>query len=173
MPLRFMPLPPSQFYSIDPDTKAPTLKRLRAFTRLLDRVITIPGTGVGIGLDPILGLLPIGGDFIGVMLSAYIVLEAARLGVSKATLGRMVWNITLDGLVGAIPIFGDFFDFAWKANDHNIKLLEEHLKFPTRRKKADGWFVLVMLIGLFALAIALVALTVFLTRVLAQLFSGG
>ncbi|MEM7553450.1 MAG: DUF4112 domain-containing protein [Cyanobacteria bacterium P01_A01_bin.84] len=168
-----MSLPPSQFYSIDPETKAPTLKRLRVFSRVLDRAITIPGTGIGIGLDPILGFLPIGGDFIGVMLSAYIVLEAARLGASKATLGKMVWNIILDGLVGVIPVLGDFFDFAWKANNKNIKLLEDHLKFPTQRKKADGWFILVMLLGLFLFAIALVALTVFITRLLAQLFVGG
>ena len=87
-----MSLPPSQFYSLNPDTKAPTLKRLRTLSRILDKAITIPGTGIGVGLDPSLGLLPAGGDFLGVLLSSYIVLESARLGASKATLGR-IFNV--------------------------------------------------------------------------------
>lgn len=168
-----MSLPPSQFYSLDPDVKAPTLKRLRIFSRILDKAITIPGTGIGIGLDPILGLLPVGGDFLGIFLSAYIVLEAARLGASKATLGRMTLNIIIDALVGIIPVLGDFFDFAWKANDHNIKLLEEHLKFPSHKKRADTWFVFVLLAGLLIFAIALVAFTVVITRFFWSIFTGS
>ena len=168
-----MSLPPSQFYSLNPDKKAPTLKRLRAFSRLLDKAITIPGTKIGIGLDPILGLLPVGGDFLGVLLSAYIVLEAARLGASKATLGRMTANIIIDSLVGAIPILGDFFDFAWQANDHNIKLLEEHLKFPSQKKRADTWFVLLLLVILLFLAIGLVTFTVVVTRFIWGFILGG
>ncbi|MEL7244752.1 MAG: DUF4112 domain-containing protein [Cyanobacteria bacterium J06641_2] len=168
-----MSLPPSQFYSLNPDTKAPTLKRLRALSRVLDKAITIPGTGIGVGLDPILGLLPAGGDFLGVLLSAYIVLEAARLGASKATLGRMTVNIIIDALVGLIPVLGDFFDFAWKANDHNIKLLEEHLKFPSQKKRADNWFVFILLAILLILAISLVTLSVIVTRFVWGIIAGG
>ncbi|MEL6457230.1 MAG: DUF4112 domain-containing protein [Cyanobacteria bacterium J06636_27] len=168
-----MSLPPSQFYSLNPDTKAPTLKRLRALSRVLDKAITIPGTGIGVGLDPILGLLPAGGDFLGVLLSAYIVLEAARLGASKATLGRMTVNIIIDALVGLIPVLGDFFDFAWKANDHNIKLLEEHLKFPSQKKRADNWFVFILLAILLILAISLVTLSVIVTRFVWEIIAGG
>ena len=93
------------------DAKAPTIRRLRQLSRLLDRAITVPGTQISIGLDPILGLIPVGGDFLGVLLSAYIVLESARLGAPASTLSRMVLNIIIDGLVGAIPIAGDLFDF--------------------------------------------------------------
>ncbi|MGB3755966.1 MAG: DUF4112 domain-containing protein [Rivularia sp. (in: cyanobacteria)] len=168
-----MSLPPSQFYSLDPDIKAPTLKRLRTLSRILDKAITIPGTGIGVGLDPILGLLPAGGDFLGVLLSAYIVLESARLGASKATLGRMTVNIIIDALVGVIPILGDFFDFAWKANDHNIKLLEEHLKFPSQKKRADTWFVFVLLAILLLLAIILVTFSVVFTRFLWGIITGS
>ncbi|MDY6902170.1 MAG: DUF4112 domain-containing protein [Cyanobacteriota bacterium] len=168
-----MSLPPSQFYSLNPDTKAPTLKRLRAFSRILDKAITIPGTGIGVGLDPILGLLPAGGDFLGVLLSAYIVLEAARLGASKATLGRMTSNIIIDALVGLIPVLGDFFDFAWKANDHNIKLLEEHLKFPSQKKRADTWFVVILLVVLLLLAISLVTLSVIVSRFVWGIITGS
>lgn len=168
-----MSLPPSQFYSIDPDKKAPTLKRLRTFSRILDKAITIPGTGLSIGLDPIIGLLPIGGDFLGIMLSAYIVLEAARLGAPKATLGKMVINIIVDALIGAIPMLGDLFDFAWKANDYNVKLLEEHLKFPTQQKSADRWFVVAILLLLLILAVGLVAFSVVFIRLIFRLFSGS
>ncbi|MBD2615268.1 hypothetical protein VF14_09780 [Nostoc linckia z18] len=168
-------MPDSSFRSsmIEPDAKAPTLKRLRQISRVLDNAITIPGTKVGIGIDPIIGLLPIGGDFLGVMFSSYIILEAARLGVSRATLGRMVVNVIIDGLVGAIPIFGDFFDIAWTANNHNLKLLEEHLKFPSQQKSADKWFIIAVLIGLLLISIALVALPVILIRILWNALTGS
>ncbi|WP_017655485.1 DUF4112 domain-containing protein [Fortiea contorta] len=168
-----MPQYPNRLSTIEPDVKAPTLKRLRQLTWLLDNAVTIPGTKIGIGLDPILGLIPIGGDFLGVMLSCYIVLEAARLGAPKATLGRMVFNIIVDGLVGTIPVIGDFFDFAFTANTNNFKLLEEYLKFPGQNKSADGWFILVLLLGLLVLAIVLVAIPVILIRLLWQALIGG
>ncbi|WP_341527984.1 DUF4112 domain-containing protein [Nostoc sp. UHCC 0302] len=162
-----------RYSMIEPDAKAPTLKRLRQMSRLLDNLVTIPGTQVGIGLDPIIGLIPIGGDFLGVMLSSYIILEAARLGASRATLGRMVLNIIVDGLVGSIPLLGDFFDFAWTANTHNIKLLEEHLKFPTQQRSADRWFIFALFAGLLLLAIVLVALPVIIIRILLNFFTGA
>lgn len=168
-----MSQPNLPFSTIEPDAKAPTLKRLRQFARLLDKAIVIPGTQVGIGLDPIIGLLPGGGDFLGVMLSAYIVLEAARLGASQSTLGKMVLNIVIDGVIGAVPLIGDFFDFAWTANTFNIKLLEEHLKFPSQAKKADWRFVLGILLLLLVVAIALVALPIILIRMLWVFLFGG
>ncbi|MFN6518979.1 MAG: DUF4112 domain-containing protein [Nostoc sp. CreGUA01] len=168
-----MPDSSSRFSMIEPDAKAPTLKRLRQFSRLLDNAITIPGTQVGIGIDPILGLIPIGGDFLGVMFSCYIILEAARLGVSKASLGRMILNVIIDGLIGAVPIIGDFFDIAWTANNYNLKLLEEHLKFPSQQKSADKWFIIAVFAGLLLISIALVALPVFLIRILWNALTGS
>ncbi|MDB9377852.1 DUF4112 domain-containing protein, partial [Nodularia sphaerocarpa] len=58
----------------------------------------------------------------------------ARLGVPKAILSKMVLNVIIDGLVGTVPVMGDLFDFVWTANEYNIKLLEEHLQLPLRRK---------------------------------------
>ncbi|MDZ8093995.1 MAG: DUF4112 domain-containing protein [Nostoc sp. DedQUE05] len=168
-----MPDSPPRFPMIEPDAKAPTLKRLRQLSRLLDNVITIPGTKIGFGLDPILGFIPIGGDFLGIMFSSYIILEAARLGVSRATLGKMVLNVIIDGLVGAVPVLGDFFDFAWRANTNNIKLLEEYLKFPSEQKSADRWFIFAVLVGLLLISIVLVALPVILIRILWNAFTGG
>lgn len=168
-----MPDSPPQFSIIEPDAKASTLKRLRQFSRLLDNAITIPGTQIGIGLDPILGLIPLGGDFLGVMFSSYIILEAARLGVSKATLGKMVLNVIIDSLVGAVPILGDFFDFAWRANTSNIKLLVDYLKFPSQQRSADKWFIFAVLVGLLLISIVLVALPVILIRMLWNALTGG
>lgn len=168
-----MPDFPSRFPLREPDAKAPTLRRLRQLSRLMDNVMTVPGTQVGVGLDPILGLLPIGGDVLGVILSGYIVIEAARLGVSRATLGRMVFNIIIDGLVGAIPMLGDLFDFAWKANTLNIQLLEDNLKSPHQTKKADKWFILALVVGLLLIAIVLVILPMIVIRWLWQALTGG
>ncbi len=168
-----MPNYPDRFSTIEPDAKAPTLKRLRQLSWLMDNVITIPGTKIGIGLDPIVGLIPIGGDFLGVILSFYILLEAARLGVSKATLSKMFVNIIIDGLVGSIPVLGDFFDFAWTANTYNLKLLEDYLKFPSQNKSADRLFIFALLFGLLLLAIVLIAIPVILIRLLWQALMGG
>jgi hypothetical protein len=167
-----MPNSPEQF-SITPDGYAPRLKRLRQLSRLLDNIVNIPGTKVGIGLDPIIGLLPIGGDALGLLLSFYIIVEAAQLGVSTATLARMVMNVIVDSLVGAIPMLGDLFDFAWKANNYNIILLEEALKSPQENKKADKSFIVVFTIGLFFLAIVLIAIPMILLRILWYLFTGS
>ncbi|MBE9232086.1 DUF4112 domain-containing protein [Cuspidothrix issatschenkoi LEGE 03284] len=167
-----MPNSPEQF-SITPDGYAPRLKRLRQLSRLLDNMVNIPGTKVGIGLDPIIGLLPIGGDVLGLLFSFYIIIEAAQLGVSTATLARMVMNVIVDSLVGAIPMLGDLFDFAWKANNYNIILLEEALKSPQKNKKADKSFMVVFSIGLFFLAIVLIAIPMILLRILWYLFTGS
>ncbi|MEH1854024.1 MAG: DUF4112 domain-containing protein [Nostoc sp.] len=164
---------PPRFSMIEPDAKAPTLKRLRQLSRLLDNIITVPGTKIGFGLDPIIGLIPIGGDFLGVMFSSYIILEAARLGVSRATLSKMVLNVIIDGLVGTVPVLGDLFDFAWKANINNIKLLEDYLKFPSQQKSANRWFIFAVLVGLLLISIVLIALPVILIRILWNALTGG
>ncbi|BAY28500.1 hypothetical protein NIES2107_03300 [Nostoc carneum NIES-2107] len=168
-----MPDSPSRYPIIEPDAKAPTVRRLRQLSRILDNAITIPGTQVGVGIDPILGLLPVGGDFLGVMLSCYIVVEAARLGVPRATIGRMVFNIIVDGLVGSFPMLGDLFDFAWKANSMNIQLLEDNLKFSSQTQKADRLFIFALVAGLLVIAIVLVVLPVILIRLLWQAITGG
>lgn len=149
-----------------------SIKRLRKFSHLLDNALPIPGTTYRIGLDPILGLLPGAGDFVGTALSAYIVIEAARLGVPRAALGRMVFNILLEGLVGAIPVLGDLFDFAWKANTKNIALLEAHLDVPHKSEKANKWFIFLILIGLFVVGVGLVSFSVLLIRLLINAVSG-
>ena len=104
-----------------------SLARLRQIAELYDAGIRIPGVGIRIGLDPIIGLIPGLGDLIGAGVSLWIVAEAIRLGASGFVLFRMVANIAIDTLGGAIPVAGDVFDAFWKANLKNVRLLERHL----------------------------------------------
>lgn len=122
-----MPESSPKYSYIGSNTQALTVKRLRQLSYLLDTVIKIPGTPIAVGLDPIIGVIPIGGDALGLILSCYIVFEASRLGVPKKILRRMIFNIMIDTLIGSFPIIGDFFDFAWTANQYNIKLIEKYI----------------------------------------------
>ena len=104
------------------------LRRVHRLSRLLDDWLRIPGTRYRIGLDGLIGLIPGLGDVIGTLLSAYILFEAIQLGTPKTLLLRMAGNIALETLVGTIPILGDIFDFAWKANRKNAALLDTYLR---------------------------------------------
>ena len=103
------------------------LKRVRLLSRLLDEQFRIPGTRYRVGLDGLLGLIPGVGDAAGALLSAYILYEAMRLGAPSTVLLRMVANIGIDTVGGAIPVVGDIFDIAWKANKKNAALLHAYL----------------------------------------------
>lgn len=137
------------------DARIAKLERLRRVGFLLDNAIRIPGTRFRIGLDPLLGLIPGGGDTAGLILSAFIVLEAAQMGASKSALSTMAFNILLETLVGTVPGVGDLFDATWKSNIRNIALLEEHLdlELPQAAPARNRWFAILLIIGL---AIALV-----------------
>jgi hypothetical protein len=111
----------------DPVALAHKLRRLRRLATLMDAAVTIPVINVRIGWDPVLGLVPGAGDALSAAISAYIVVEAARLGVPKLLLLRMVVNIAIDFVVGTVPIAGDWFDVIWRANLMNVDLLERHL----------------------------------------------
>jgi hypothetical protein len=104
----------------------------RRLSVLLDSALRIPGTQLRIGLDPILGaLLPELGDALTAVLSLSLVLVAFRQRVPKLVMARMLINIALDAILGAIPFVGDAFDFAFKANEKNLALIERHHGDPT------------------------------------------
>jgi hypothetical protein len=104
----------------------------RRLSTLLDGAIRVPGTPWRIGLDPILGaILPELGDALTAVLSLSLLLVAFRQRVPKLVLGRMLINIGIDALLGAIPLVGDAFDFAFKANEKNLELIERHRGDPT------------------------------------------
>jgi hypothetical protein len=112
------------------------VERVRLLAKLLDQAWRVPGTNYRFGLDGLIGLIPGIGDAATLLLSAYIVYEAAKLGVPKATLLRMAGRVGIDSLVGAVPILGDLFDFAYKSNTKNLETLEKHLsKQEVRRQE--------------------------------------
>ncbi|HBB34358.1 MAG TPA: DUF4112 domain-containing protein [Cyanobacteria bacterium UBA8803] len=144
------------------NAKTSTLQRLRRLSYLLDNAIPIPGTPYRIGLDPLLGILPGGGDFVGTILSAYIVIEAARLGLPRSTLTKMVGNIVFETVFGAVPVVGDLVDATWKSNARNMAILEEHLEVPKSQKHSDWLFLALLLGGLFLVVVAIAAIGVLL-----------
>jgi|SRR5919112_5816901 hypothetical protein len=136
------------------------LQGLRTLTKLLDSAFQIPGTRMRFGLDALVGIVPGIGDAIGAIFSAVIVFQAARLGVSRATLTRMMGNVALDTIVGEIPLLGDLFDAGWKANTKNLALLEAHLQQPGATTRASGRVLLLLGMGLLALLAGVIAVGV-------------
>jgi hypothetical protein len=130
---------------------------------LLDQALRIPGTRWRVGLDGIVGLLFAGGgDALGALVSAALVLLAARQGLPRVVVARMVFNVAVDALGGAVPLLGDLFDFGWKANTRNLRLLERHRsgRPPTWRDWVWLWALLggLALVVLGAVVLALLAI---------------
>ena len=101
------------------------LERIDALATLLDTAFIVPGTNVRFGFDALIGLVPGIGDAVTTAMSLYIVHEAHQLGAPGHVLARMVANVALDGFVGAVPLVGDAFDVAFRANRRNMRLLRE------------------------------------------------
>lgn len=104
------------------------VRRLEQLARAMDSLFALPGTSFRIGLDGIMGLIPGIGDTAGAAIALYLVYAAHRLGAPKSLIARMLWNVGIDTVAGAVPVIGDVFDFAWKANRRNMDLLRRHLR---------------------------------------------
>ena len=104
-----------------------SVARIDALARLMDGAFVIPGTNVRMGLDALLGLVPVAGDVISGLISTYLIYEARQLGAPRLLIARMIANTLLDTSVGAIPVLGDAFDLLFRANMKNIALLQRHL----------------------------------------------
>ena len=102
-------------------------RRLRRIAKLMDSQIRVPVIGLRIGADAILGLVPGVGDILTGAIGAYLVYGAQRLGIPRSAVLRMVANIAFDTAVGAIPLFGDIWDFFFRANDRNMQILARHI----------------------------------------------
>jgi len=144
-------------------SSSPSFIAVSKFAYWLDAGIRIPGTNLRFGLDPILGLIPGAGDAAGAVLAGWILVEAVRLGASRATILRIAGNVALDAGLGAVPVIGDVFDFAWKANLRNVALLEQHLASPVRAERADRSFLALVIVGVVAIVLGLLALGTLLT----------
>lgn len=132
--------------SVEEPGEKQTREKLAWLAWLLDSSIPIPGTRLTIGIDAIIGLVPFLGDMVGVVLSSYILSEAARLGAPRTLLWRMAFNVGVEGLVGIIPLAGDVFDAAWKANQKNVRLLEGWLDRPEKARRSSRAFVVLLVL---------------------------
>lgn len=128
-------------------TRTADLRLSRALARFSDDLITIPGTGIGIGADAVIGLLPGIGDLLGTGFSASIMLDAIRQRVPHTVLARMAWNMLLDAGLGYVPVAGDVADVLHRANRKNYRLLEQAI--------ADGNQVATSVPGYLGMALAL------------------
>ena len=146
-------------------------RRLQRVAWLLDNSIPLPGTRFRIGLDAILGLVPGLGDVLGVLLSTYIVREAARLGAPRSVLTHMAWNVAIEGVVGMVPFLGDVFDAVWKANQRNYALLERHLADPRGAARSSRWFVGLLTIGIVVFVLLLAVIGYFVLRAIVHALS--
>ena len=137
----------------------------------LDSSISLPG-GYRIGLDGIIGLIPGVGDIVGGGLSSWILYQAYQQGAPKFILARMLINIFIDSVVGAIPIAGDLFDFIWKANQRNVALLEAYKQKPTETYRRAAGSSLIFFIGLVVVIVGVIYLMIMLMRAIWQSISG-
>ncbi len=110
------------------------LAQVRWLAGVMDDAFHVPGTRLRFGWDSILGLFPGLGDVLTSALSLLIVHHAWQTGASKLTLARMLGNVGVDFVVGAVPFIGDLFDFVWKANRKNARLLEQHLHMQAAKR---------------------------------------
>ena len=145
--------------------------RARGLARLLDDLIRIPGTNIGIGLDPLIGLIPGLGDVLGGAMSSYILLVAAQEGAPTSVLVRMLGNIALDSVVGVVPVVGDLFDVGVKSNRRNVDLLERYLGSPKETKAASRGMVAAILLAVVLIIIGVIAAGAWIVKLLGRLIA--
>lgn len=138
-----------------PDDRAPAregaLRKLDSLSYLLDNSIRVPGTNARFGMDAVVGLIPGFGDAAGALMSAYIVVQAARLGAPASSLMRMLLNVGIEALFGAVPFLGDLFDAAFKANARNVAILRSELERPGSTGRSSTAMVLAVVVALIAI----------------------
>ena len=102
-------------------------RRVEALEQVLERSFRIPGVNYPVGLDAIVGLVPVVGDLITAAMGAYIVWEGKNLGMPKWKLWRMAGNVAVDTAIGAVPLVGDAFDLVFRSNTRNLRIIRKHL----------------------------------------------
>jgi Domain of unknown function (DUF4112) len=143
-------------------TSPATDEALDQLAALLDDAFAIPGTRIRFGLDSLIGLIPGLGDVITGLMSLFIVYVGWQRGIPRVTQARMMMNIIIDTAVGAVPIFGDAFDVAWKANRMNMRLLKRASEEPSRRNTVADWlfFLLLLVVAAAIIAVPVVVLVI-------------
>lgn len=131
-------------------------RRIGRVTRWLDELISVPGTSVKVGLDPVIGVIPVVGDAVAAGVGAWVIAEAANFGVPRIVLGRMVLNLLVDLGIGAIPLLGDVYDLFFRSNSRNLELFRRHALDPnasTRGERAFFAGLLLAIVGILWLAL--------------------
>lgn len=113
------------------------IRRVETLANALDSKFRIPGTGIRFGWDGILSIIPVAGDTVAAGLSAYLIYEAYQGGARKRTLTKMLGNAGIDYLFGSIPVLGTIFDIAYKANNRNLKLLQDELGLNAQSSRSS------------------------------------
>jgi hypothetical protein len=126
-------------------------RRIGRVTHVLDELVSVPGTPIKVGLDPIIGVIPIAGDAVAALLGLWVILEASRFGIPRVVLGRMIANLVVDLGIGAIPLIGDVYDLLFRSNTRNLALFRRHALDPGASTRGEQGFF----IGLVVLAIGL------------------
>ena len=106
---------------------ASVYRRIQMMEQLTERSMTIPGIGYPIGMDAVIGLIPVLGDIFGVAMGTYIVWEARNLNMPTWHMARMVGNVAIDGVIGFVPLVGDVADFAFRSNSRNLKIVKKYM----------------------------------------------
>src|SRR5579884_1292065 len=153
--------------ALTPEVVDPRIADIEAMARWFDYAFEIPG-GFRFGLAGIIGLIPGIGDILDALISLYIVYRAVQIGVSRVTLARMVVNVGIESVIGALPFVGDLLVIGYKANKRNYQLLRSHLHEPLRQKSRDAWFLVITALILIAcLSLPIIAIVLLLNRLFA------
>jgi len=154
MPLTAPPKPAPNL-----SAQPPSLRGLEQVAWLMDRAVRIPGTKITVGLDSILGLLPVGGDVLtGIVQVGIVLLALFRYRVPRPVAARMATNVLVDTLIGAIPLVGDVFDIAFKANTRNMQLLKQVIAQPEPEVAATSRWSTLYLVGIAAVLLLVLGL---------------
>lgn len=134
-----------------------TFKWIDRMARLMDDEFSIPGTRFRFGLDPLLNLVPFAGNGFTVLVSALLVIAMHKFGVSGKVVVKMMGNIAIDGIIGAIPLIGNIFDFYYKSNTKNVELLKSHYAEGKHQGSGLGLIIITLLIILGVLGLIIYA----------------
>jgi hypothetical protein len=149
------------------------LKRFALIVNVLDQAFRVPGTRWRFGLDGILGLIPGVGDITTAVVGSYGLVLANQLGAPASIQLRMLLNLTVDAVLGAIPLFGDLFDFAFKSHSRNARLLEGWLSRPHATRRSSSFVLVGVLAAFLAIAAGAVWLAFLAARALYHLVAGA
>ncbi|MGQ0835993.1 MAG: DUF4112 domain-containing protein [Gammaproteobacteria bacterium] len=144
------------------------LARYTLLTHLLDQAFRVPGTSLRFGLDAIIGLIPGAGDIAGAVFGLYGVWVARQLGAPAPLLARMLGNLAIDAIVGAVPLIGDLFDFGFKPHVRNVVLVEKWLASPHAVERRSAAMLLAIPLTLALVVVIVLWLTVAALRWLAS-----